>query len=217
MKIQEKQVTVRWIEFDGIKYYPDRRGYWLGHVDGRPKRLHISVWEKHNGSVPIGYHVHHIDHDTNNNAISNLVLMPKSEHLSYHGNLQNIEKLRKNMEENARPAASEWHKSEEGRAWHKKQYEISLGDKWDEIVVKDCAVCGQPFEAHKLIEKRTRFCSDACKSQHRRNVGIDNYNRPCDICKTPVWTNKYAPKRYCSQECRLKGLRRTRERNKSNS
>ena len=127
MKIQEKQVTVRWIEFDGVKYYPDRRGYWLGHVDGSPKRLHISVWEKHNGSVPIGYHVHHIDHDTNNNAISNLVLMPKGEHLSYHGNLQNIEKLRKNMEENARPAASEWHKSEEGRAWHKSNTKYPWG------------------------------------------------------------------------------------------
>ena len=218
MHIEEKTVTstVRWIEFDGVKYYPDKKGYWIGGTGKSIKRLHVAVWEKYNGPVPKGFQIHHIDHDPNNNEIENLQLMSRSDHLSYHGQLMNKDLARENLLNKAQPAAIEWHKSAEGREWHRTHYEESLADKWEQTVEKRCPVCGKMFEAHALIEKRSRFCSENCKAQYRRDVGIDNIERPCDVCGKPVWTNKYAPKHYCSKECRAIGSRKQRELNMQN-
>lgn len=46
--------------------------------------LHRVVWEKHNGPIPKGYVVHHIDHNRKNYDISNLCLLPMSEHNRQH-------------------------------------------------------------------------------------------------------------------------------------
>ena len=74
---------------DGIPFYQDRSGYWIGQItdnNGKPhrKRLHVYVWEKANGEVPKGYDIHHIDHDKSNNTLSNLVAMSRHNHISMH-------------------------------------------------------------------------------------------------------------------------------------
>lgn len=71
------------IFFNGVAYYrypespkPSHRAYFQ-----RPgKSLHVAIWEHHNGSVPEGHEIHHIDHDTLNNEPSNLAAIPISEH-----------------------------------------------------------------------------------------------------------------------------------------
>ena len=78
MEIKEETRTVRYVEYDGKRFYEDSKGYWLGQeigVDGKPHRirLHTYVWEKHNGPVPEGYDIHHIDHDPSNNDIENQI------------------------------------------------------------------------------------------------------------------------------------------------
>jgi hypothetical protein len=44
------------------------------------KYEHRIIWEKHNGKIPSGYIVHHIDGNRINNNIDNLELLPKKQH-----------------------------------------------------------------------------------------------------------------------------------------
>ena len=48
------------------------------------KQLHRAVWEYYNGTIPEGYHIHHIDGNIDNNDISNLECVQAWEHLSCH-------------------------------------------------------------------------------------------------------------------------------------
>lgn len=217
MEIKRKTIDVVWIDYDGIKWYPDRRGYWIGHTpDNRIVRLHIYMWEKFNGPVPSGYHVHHKDHDTNNNEIENLELISAAEHLAMHAK-ENKDILRACMRDYAQPAATEWHKSEDGREWHKAQYQKSLGPKWDEMVTKNCIVCGKEFQTSVLMQHKSKFCSNACKSKYRRDMKLDNIEKPCEYCGKLFWSNKYDKQRFCSSMCRnkarsgaLKGVKKSR-------
>lgn len=210
IKTETKTVTVKWIEFDGMRFYPDKRGYWMGTRKDtkKPVRLHVYVWEYYNGKIPKGYHVHHKDHNPDNNEIDNLELIEKSAHLSYHNNLRDKEWMRRNLDEKARPAAAEWHRSEEGREWHRKHgLEIAEAFTADKVT-KVCQCCGKEYETPRIKSETSRFCSANCKAQWRRDVGLDNIQYPCEICGKPIWTNKYAKKRFCSDECRAINTRR---------
>ena len=204
MQIVEETIVRRYIEFDGIRFYPDKRGYWLGHIKGRsnPIRLHIYVWEHYNGPIPKGYHVHHIDHNPDNNEIENLQLLSEHEHLCLHAALQEKEVARLNLMKYAQPAACAWHGSEEGRKWHsehgKRVAEITTAD----LVTKVCQVCGKEYQVPRFCSEGSRFCSNNCKAQWRRDSGLDNIEVKCRICGKPFWTNKYAQAHYCSKECR---------------
>ena len=65
--------------FNGNTYTLRNNGYY-GKTSGNRSLMHRDVWEFHNGSIPDGYDIHHIDHDKTNNDISNLELYTKSEH-----------------------------------------------------------------------------------------------------------------------------------------
>lgn len=207
MKIQEETITkvVRYIEFDGIRFYPDKRGYWIAKPKGskRPIRLHQYVWEYYNGPIPEGYQVHHKDFNPDNNEIENLELLSKAEHLKYHAGLQDKAWLRNNLLQNAIPAAAEWHKSDAGREWHREHYKEGLGAKVSETVKRTCQFCGSEYEIPSTLAENSRFCSNRCKSAWRRKVGLDNIEIPCAVCGKPILTNKYSPRRYCSDACRL--------------
>ena len=46
--------------------------------------LHRYVWEKYNGPIPEGYQVHHLDKNRLNFDISNLCIIPASDHARHH-------------------------------------------------------------------------------------------------------------------------------------
>lgn len=198
MQITEK--TVRFIELDGIKFYKSASGYWFGgRTKERPRRLHVHVWEKYNGPIPKGGQIHHIDGNKDNNEIENLQLLTKREHDYEHRDIRNkvgIVNIKKAM-----VAATEWHKSTEGREWHKKHYAEFMPQKWEEKTTKSCPICGKDFETSLLMAYKAVYCSANCKATARRRSEVDNIWRPCDKCGTLVWTNKYAPARFCSFEC----------------
>lgn len=207
MEIKRKIKVIEYIEYDGIRFYKDKKGYWLSSriKSRKPKRLHIYVWEKFNGEVPHGYHIHHKDHNTNNNNIENLALMTEEKHLSYHANLQNKEETKKLLLRYAQPKAIEWHKSKEGRQWHKEQYN-NTKDKLHQRLIIKCLTCGKVIEVGKG-GAGNKFCSNKCRSQYRRNIGIDNKEFICRYCGNSFVTNKYSPAKYCSKECRVIGKR----------
>lgn len=115
------------VEVDGLWFGRTGKNayYWHKRADKTSISLHRYVWEKHNGPVPQGFVVHHIDHDTSNNELVNLELVVDSDHARYHlerrvasGALDRDAALTK-----AREAAKAWHRSEEGRRWHREHAE----------------------------------------------------------------------------------------------
>jgi hypothetical protein len=50
----------------------------------RGKLLHRLIWEKYNGPISKGYHIHHIDDNKLNNRLNNLECLSDSAHSSLH-------------------------------------------------------------------------------------------------------------------------------------
>ena len=189
--------------FDGLRFYRSNENDYFRHPLGKTTiLLHRYVWEKHNCKIPDGYEIHHIDGNRANNDISNLQLISVHDHRLLHGaNLsdERLERIRENLNENARPKAVEWHKSEKGRAWHKKQYERTK-DALHQQIEHECLNCGKVF----VGEIKNKYCSNACKSAYRRKNNIDMVESSCVICGKTFMTNKYRKSNTCSRECRGK-------------
>lgn len=182
-------------KFLGVNYYLCDKYYQKNGV-----RLHRKVWEHFNGEIPMGYHVHHKDHDRSNNAIENLELLSASEHLSHH--MSEREPIPPSAE--ALRLAAEWHKSPEGRAWHKEQALSSpkMIARTKECTEKmSCEQCGDQYFVPELHSHKSRFCSNKCKTAWRRESGIDDIDRTCPVCDTKFRTNKYNGKITCSKAC----------------
>lgn len=169
--------------------------------------MHVYVWEYYNGPVPEGYHVHHADENKTNNDIENLELLKSFVHLSMHGKANAVlrhDEMVKTLSERAQPKAKEWHRSDAGRAWHKAHYAKMRNRLYNnhEFV---CQNCGKAFQSSRVSSK---FCSNSCKSTFRRKSGIDNIIRKCECCGVGFEVNRYAKRRYCSNECSYKAVPR---------
>lgn len=60
------------------------RGYVYLIVDGKRYLEHRYVWEKHNGEIPAGFQIHHINEVKHDNRIENLQIMSLTDHLRHH-------------------------------------------------------------------------------------------------------------------------------------
>lgn len=193
-----KRCASKFIYMDGYKFTLDENtGYY--RCDALRKRLHQYVWEKFKGNIEPGYHIHHINEDKTNNHITNLKKMEATEHLTWHGNnltKEERQRLAENLKINARPKASEWHSSKEGSRWHKEHYE-RMKDKLHQRVESACLQCNKNF----ISTKRGRFCSNKCKSKWRREQGLDNVEKICNVCGNKFTTNKYSKAKFCSISC----------------
>lgn len=191
----------KFIVIDGISFCrDDETGYYLNGTMG--VRAHRYVYAKYHGPIPEGYHVHHKDEDKSNNDIDNLELMLAGDHLTYHGlknaaNPEWLEWSRNNMATKARPAASEWHGSEAGLAWHREHAKCSIMA----IEPRDfvCEQCGTGFRTRPTGQNK--FCSNACKSAHRRVLAVDHVSRDCAFCGEAFARDKYRKTRTCSRSC----------------
>jgi hypothetical protein len=110
-------------EHFGKKFYKDKKtGYWISTTAPR-MRAHQWVWFSHHGKPPKKCHIHHKDENKSNNQIENLELVFGKQHVSHHmikmmRDPQQKEKAKARCDK-IRPMTIAWHKSEEGRAWHK--------------------------------------------------------------------------------------------------
>lgn len=195
------------VEVDGLWFavYPPNKYYWCK----RPcTSLHRYVWTKANGEIPEGFQIHHRDGDPANNSIENLELVECSDHARHHA----VERGIGNAESAAyaRRFASEWHKSPEGRAWHRVHGKEVWVDR--EVLTHNCTHCGKSYEVKKGARKRG-FCSMSCQGMARRASGVDDVVRSCPICGSAFVTNKYAkPTKTCSKACWKEAISRAQSR-----
>lgn len=61
----------------------DKNGYILTS-SGKP--FHRKVYFKNYGTIPVGWHVHHIDYVKTNNHPDNLIALPPNVHIYIHKN-----------------------------------------------------------------------------------------------------------------------------------
>lgn len=150
-------------EFCGVRYYRCGR-----YFQRKGVRLHRAVWESVHGPVPDGYHVHHIDHDAENNAPGNLSLVESRAHISHHSSEpENVRRITDQLS-NARKAAAEWHGSEAGRRWHSQQYETVLRKRMAVTVEKHCQQCGKAYRVVAPKAGESKFCHPNCKARALR-------------------------------------------------
>lgn len=197
------------IYYEGRYYYPRGNGYYYNsHLR---KYLHQMVWITEKGPIPKGYEIHHIDFNRENNDISNLACIPSKEHHDLHSALLTDEERqwrRDNLDKNARPAASEWHKSEKGREWHsahaKKMIEngTSAFTRYEELT---CTMCGKKYMGVTKSTQPNHFCSNACKARHLRKVRREDMSdrRTCEICGKEFMCSKWSNTKTCSKSCAM--------------
>lgn len=159
MEVQVISNTIQ--KFNGESFYLCGLYY-----QRKGKRLHRTVWEYHNGEIPDGYHVHHIDEDRSNNQISNLKLVEASDHLSGHMRKpERIAKSRKDVRK-AIEKAPEWHKSDAGQDWHSthaKEYWANAP-----MITYTCSFCGKEYQTKNVSHKGNHFCNKNCRAAFRR-------------------------------------------------
>ena len=147
--------------FQGKRYTrDDQRGYYKRIEANHPKYLHRQVYEAHFGSIPEGYHVHHVDGDKGNNEIENLALLTEHDHQSEHWKQRTPEQIKTYADrllQHGVPAAAAWHKSEAGHEWHKRHYEAHK-DSMHQTDEYTCLYCGKTFTATKTGQNK--FCSN---------------------------------------------------------
>lgn len=193
------------VEFLGRKYVRmgGRRNYYLSQSTSNKGRigargLHVSIWEHANGkSVPSGHVVHHIDGNPFNNSPSNLECLTTKEH-GKHQKWEGAARERQiNHLNRIRHLASEWHRSDEGRAWHS---ENAKGP--NKKVTRECLWCEKRFEARQSTAK---YCRNQCGYEHRRSLGHYDVVRQCEFCgksfETVVPINPSRARRFCSRKC----------------
>lgn len=201
------------VEFHGerFKRYPNSprlelRRYFTSQ-GGR--RLHRAIWEANYGQIPEGFHVHHKDGDTLNNAPANLECLPPAEHHREHEERVTPERRVRRAEHAARirPLTKAWHSSPEGLEWHRKHAAVM----WDgfEPTTRKCELCGAEYQDHSKCGV-ARFCSNNCKSEWRRRAGVDDVDRKCSECGAVFRINRYARKLTCSPACASKRISRAR-------
>lgn len=145
-------------EFNGIRYY--LCGNYYQNSD-KKNRLHREVWQYHNGKIPKGCVIDHIDRDRNNNQINNLRLA------TYSMNNKNVSeettKKRREHIDKVRHLSKDWHASEEGKKWHRENARsVWKNRKKNEY---ECGHCHKKFFAYN--NGIVKYCSSNCKQRAR--------------------------------------------------
>lgn len=205
------------VTFNGREFarYPDaenrsHRVYFspLGPDARGVESLHREIWKDIHGPIPTGCDIHHADLDPLNNDPSNLVCVTRAEHRAIHGPTRTQEDYDQHLAA-IRPLATEWHRSEEGRAWHREH-----GSKmWDgpgfEYRTIVCAQCGEEFQSRS--PNPVALCSTKCRNLNMVVAERHQEDRVCPECAGTFRISKYMRTVYCGRSCASKVKARARK------
>jgi hypothetical protein len=154
------------VELNGEKFYrnPDsKRREDREYYHSANKRYHVALWEHHHGPVPSGYVIHHIDHNSLNNDISNLSCMLKGEHLSLHKKGRPHPRTK---EHNDHLQKAVW--TPERRAELSEKNRIRWAKQRAEAKEVICTFCGKTF---KSPSGKAKCCSVRCYENKKKAAG----------------------------------------------
>lgn len=171
------------IEYNGKKYhrYPDSkrrqlRVYYWRHDKWKspPVALHRQIFEDHYGPIPKGYHIHHIDGNTENNSIDNLQVLPARVHATVYLKEMTSDEL----------------------AQYKRKLSIAQLNR--EKFEHTCDFCGKKFLSSR--KTNVKFCSRSCGSKANTmwEKAIRRGEAKCMHCGGEIKNRG----RYCSEKCR---------------
>ncbi len=190
------------VEYDGKKWTRAKTGYYQATVKSRERKnwLHQYVYEKEIGPISEGMEVHHVNGDKDDNSIGNLEILNSIDHHLKHGpyrytdperyqrQLEHLNRIRPDHVWPTDPVKYEEHRQALTRAMQAMK-----------PVEMICERCGASFMAKPCGVHH--FCSNACKSAHRRAIGADNVDRICAVCGADFTVNKYRKTITCSRSC----------------
>ena len=154
-------IPVQWFNGKDFKLYKNEKYFSRGTT-----RLHTEVWKHYKGDIPKGYHIHHVDGNTQNNDISNLNMVLESLHQRFTGKkrIKDNPEWFKEFHSKGIEAAKEWHKSEVGLQWHSEQGKKTWHNR--EYKKHNCEVCNKEYETrHSGVSK---YCHNNCKAKALR-------------------------------------------------
>lgn len=189
--------------YGGRTYHVQSSGryYQSGVKTDSERLLHRRIWSDEHGPIPPGYVVHHIDGNWRHNDLSNLELRERSEHQSEHmqerlATPDGLAAQRGHLAR-ARAAASEWHRSEEGRAWHSEKAKRDWETRDLDAHRLKCEACGDEFGSPV---RTAQYCSSACQQR----IGFRTYftdKRTCAHCGADFMANRHRKTACCSLAC----------------
>ena len=189
------------LELDGVRYYKKPDGYYRAAPSVKIGYYHRDLWEKHFGPIPDGMHVHHLDHDKENNDINNYALMTAAAHAKLHYDDRIANGWKPELSEEARAKCAAWHSTPEGLEWHRQHGAAT----WDARVPQKltCAQCGSEFEGFFDVrgDKTGPYCRPYCRAKARKLRGEDGEDRTCPQCGSTFRVDKYTRKQFCTKEC----------------
>ena len=152
------------VMYKGKNYYQEPRGYWVREERRGNVRtvvyLHRLIWEDNKGPIPQDWVVHHIDGDTSNYALTNLMIMHYTTHHSLHFKMYRLENGIVGLPEGIR----KWQKTPEAKKHFTKLVEYARS--CIPLVQRDCEVCGKTFVRPG---KNTVNCSTYCLKKKWRD------------------------------------------------
>lgn len=150
-----EQIDEKHQSFNGKIYSKDHKGY---YVSTRYETVHTAIFKYFCGDIPEGYEIHHKDANKDNNDISNLQLLTKSEHTRIHMTGKSYK---------TRICANCGKPFKVQRKSKRKYCSLScrIVRKSAALEKRKCVVCGKEFIAPPVYSHRKgarATCSDEC-------------------------------------------------------
>ena len=184
--------------FDGVVYRTDKKKHYRVNCS-----LHRAVYSYYYGEIPIGYDIHHIDWNTENNDISNLQLVTKQEHASIHH--ANISYAKPLTEKFCKACGKKIDALNNGRNKFCSDYCRTRYNYVASFENRTCAICGKEFRCSR--HSQTLTCSVICstKLQAQNHTPVSKIEeRVCEICGKNFTVNKNKKTVTCSKSCSTK-------------
>ena len=173
-KLLSGKIQILVIDGKVLQFHKDyKHGYWVNNTFGL--RLHREKLRLALGLTKEqmrNYDVHHIDRNRDNNDISNLQLLTKSEHTKLHA-------------------------LEDGKTLSEYKAKIPK----PEFIVKICEQCGEEYNSSSNVAHKQRFCSAKCKARYRRANGLNDTTRICKQCGKEFICDICSRTQFCSRQC----------------
>ena len=186
-----------------------------GHYFTPQLSIYRFVWLYYYGEVPERTIIHHIDHNKDNNDISNLVPMFPADHRKHHAKDGHKQPLKAVLtcsicgktyqgfytgQNKYCPDCRKKYERERARA--KRQPKPPKPPR-----VRQCVVCGKSFELKPKtsMTKGRKTCSPECEQILRDSKRVDrrrvDRRRICEVCGKPFEYKKNPQQKACSPEC----------------